>query len=106
MLTTRRNRDRVANGLARALRTAQDTTPGFTAAIRPRARELINAHAEIAAIERRLRSPEPIPAHGIAMLRELLSDPASPLYQPTEPGALVNLLRATHAALKPNPPPQ
>jgi hypothetical protein len=36
-ITERRSRTRVANGLARALSIAQETAPGLTAAVRPRA---------------------------------------------------------------------
>ena len=55
----------------------------------------------LATLERRLRAPEPVSAQGIAMLESLLTDGASPLYLPTEPGELGSRLRAAAAALEP-----
>ena len=102
-LTHRRSRKRVADGLARAHRSAQQTTPGFTAAVQPNVPQLLAAQPVLAAIDRRLRSPTPVRAKGIAMLQALLTDGASPLYQPAEPGALASRLRAAAAALDPSP---
>jgi hypothetical protein len=100
-LTSRRFRARVAAGLARAVRDAEATTRGFSAAIRPDRREVIAARTVLATLDRRLRAPEPVSAHGIALLESLLTDGASPLYRPTEPGALGSQLRAAAAALEP-----
>ena len=100
-LTSRRFRARVAAGLARAVRDAEATTRGFSAAIRPDRREVIAARTVLATLDRRLRAPEPVSAQGIALLESLLTDGASPLYRPTEPGALGSQLRAAAAALEP-----
>ena len=62
--------------------------------------EVLGQAAVIAAIERRLRAPEPVAAHGVAMLRLLLIDGNGPLYRPSEPGALGSRLRAAAAALR------
>jgi hypothetical protein len=91
----------VANGLTRVLRSAHDAGAGFTAAVAPNRQELLAARAVIDAVERRLRRPEPVTARGMAILRELLTEPASPLYRPDEPGALGSRLRAAAAALEP-----
>lgn len=100
-ITGRRSRANVARGLATALRSAGDTAPGFTAAVPPARREVLAARTVIEAMERRLRAPEPVAVRGMAMLRELLTEPVSPLYRPDEPGALGSRLRAAAAALEP-----
>jgi hypothetical protein len=100
-LTGPRGRKRVADGLAGARRRATDTAPGITAAIRPDARELLDARAVLAALERRLRGSEAVTAQGVAMLGALLTDAESPLYRPTERGELAGRLRAAAAALEP-----
>ncbi|HET6867144.1 MAG TPA: hypothetical protein VFH80_14590 [Solirubrobacteraceae bacterium] len=91
----------MANGLARVLRNATDVSTRFTAAVAPDRREVLAASAVINALERRLRGPEPLAARGMAMLRELLTEPTSSLYRPEERGALGDRLRAAAAALEP-----
>ena len=76
-------------------------TPGFTAAVRPNARELLPAQPTVAAIGQRLRSSAPVGAAGVAILKALLTDGASPLYQDGEPGELVSRLQEAAAALEP-----
>lgn len=98
-LTSPRGRKRVADGLAGALRSAKDTRPGITAAVRPDARELLDADIALIAVERRLRGSEAVTAQGVAMLGGLLTDAASPLYRPSGPGELASRLRAAAAAL-------
>ena len=83
------------------LRSATDTAPGFTAAVRPHRREVLAARTVIEALERRLRAPEPVSARGMAILGGLLTEGTSPLYRPDEPGALGSQLRAAAAALEP-----
>lgn len=101
-ITQRRSRASVARGLARVLRSATDTSVGFTAAVAPNRREVLAARMVIDTLERRLRAPEALTARGMAMLHELLTEPTSPLYRPDAPGALGSRLRATAAALEPN----
>jgi hypothetical protein len=101
LITRRRSRRRVADGLAGALARARSGNQGITAAIPPHAREVLAARAVLSALDRRLRSPQPVSARGMAMLRTLLTDGTSPLYQPTSPGALGSRLRAAAAALEP-----
>jgi hypothetical protein len=97
-ITTRRSRTRVANGLTRALRSARQSKPGLTAA-RPCAPELTAAGELIAALDDCLRRAEPVSAQGVAILRILLTDQASALYQPSESGVLAAQLRIARAAL-------
>ncbi len=100
-LISRRYRARVAAGLARVVRDAEATTRGFSAAVRPDRREVIAARTVLATLDRRLRAAEPVSPRGVAMLQSLLTDGASPLYRPTEVGALGSRLRAAAAALEP-----
>lgn len=100
-ITGRHSRRRLADGLARAIRDAQATTPGFSAAVWPHRQEVLAARTVLAAIDRRLRAPEPVAARGVALLQVLLTDGTSPLYRPSELGALGSQLRAAAAALDP-----
>jgi hypothetical protein len=98
-LTTARSRKRLADALAGVLRSAGKERPGFTAAVRPRAEDVLETVAAIASIERRLRASGPVAARGVAQIRLLLIDGDGPLYQPGDPGALTECLRAAAAAL-------
>ena len=100
-LTGPRGRKLVIDGLAGALSRATDGTAGFSAAVRPQARELRDASPVLTALESRLRGSAPVTARGVALLRVLLTDAASPLYQPSAPGELASRLRAAAAALEP-----
>jgi len=88
--------------LASILHRASDPGARFTAAVPPDRREVLAARAVIDAIGRRLGGPEPVTARGMAMLGELFTEPASPLYRPDESGALGSRLRAAAAALEPS----
>lgn len=101
-LTGPRNRKRLAAGLARALRTAQSSTPGLTAAVRPHASEVLAARTVLEAVNRRLLTDGTLNARGVAILQLLLTDAGSPLYRPTEPGALASHLRTVAVALEPD----
>lgn len=100
-LTGPRGRCALAAGLAGALRSAGERRSGLTAALRPDASELLDARVVVAALERRLRSTEPLAVQGVAMVSLLLTDATSPLYRPSAPGALASRLRAAAAALEP-----
>ena len=100
-ITTARNRRQLAAGLAGALRSARARGPVWTAAARPNRPDVVEARAVIAALDRRLRSPEPVGPQGVAMVRALLVDGNGLLYRPGEPGALGSRLRAAAAAMEP-----
>jgi hypothetical protein len=100
-ITGRRRRACLEPGLARALRGASDSGARLTAAIPPDRRPVLGARPVIEALERRLLSPEPVAARGVAMLGELLAEPTSPLYRSQDRGALGSRLRAAAAALEP-----
>jgi len=99
-LTTPRSRKRVAQGLRRAWRSAQ-ARPGFSAAVRPNANELLAARAVVAAIDHRLRSPDPVRAQGVARLQALLTNGGSALYLTDSEGRLASELRRAASALAP-----
>jgi hypothetical protein len=101
-ITAARSRRRISGGLAGALSRAQGGHPGFTAAVRSDAREVLTARTVLTALAARLRAPEPVAPQGVAMLLMLLTDGTSPLYRPGAPGALGSRLRAAAVALEPN----
>jgi hypothetical protein len=100
-ITRCRSRARLADGLATVVRDAQARTPGLGAVVRPHRYEVIAARMVIDTLERRLRAPEPVTARAVALRGALLTDGASPLYRPDEPGALGSKLRAAAAVLEP-----
>jgi hypothetical protein len=99
-LTSRRGRNRVADGLAGAVRSVTEPRSGFTAALRPHGSEVLNARPVVAALELRLRGSSPVRAQGVAMLETLLVDLASPLYRAGRPGELARRLRTAAASLE------
>src|SRR5436305_4989785 len=92
-LTTARNRARLANGLAGALRSAGTGAAGFTAAVRPTAPDVLEGQSVIVSLERRLREPGPVGAQGVAIIRLLLIDGNGPLYRPSDAEVLRTRLR-------------
>jgi len=103
VITGRRSRLQIADGLARARRSARERTAGFvSAAIQPHAEEILAARVVLTTLDRRLRASEPVTAQGMAMLRTLLTDGSSALYAPPARGALGSELRAVAAALEPD----
>jgi hypothetical protein len=101
-LTTRRSRRQLAGGLARAQRDAASELSLLTAVVAPDRHEVAAAVKEVATLDRRLRDGERADAAGAAMLRLLLTDAASPLYDPVGPGSLARHLRAIAAAMEPH----
>jgi hypothetical protein len=101
-ITGYRSRANVARRLIRAVFSAEDATPGFTAAERAHHREVLAARTVIDALDRRLRAPDPVAPRGMAMLHVLLTRGTGPLYKPGESGALGDQLRAAAAALQPD----
>ncbi len=106
-ITTPRSRRQLAAGLAGVVRSTRARGPAWTAAARGVGgipfRDVVQARAVIAALDRRLRGPEPVAAQGVAMVRALLVDGNGLLYRPGRPGALGSQLRAAAAALEPRP---
>ena len=99
-VTSPRIRRRLAAGLAQALTSAETFTGADTAACR----EVLGARTVLMTLQRRLLSTEPISPEGAAMLLDLLTDGASPLYLYLRPGELGSRLRTAAAALQTGPP--
>ena len=96
-LTGVRSRRRLANGLETLIE--PPTGPaGLSSAIRPRA-DLRPLRPVLVALQRRLRSDEPVDPRGIAVLKWLLSDVASPLYTDSDPTEVSSLLRLAAATM-------
>jgi hypothetical protein len=98
-ITSPRSRRQIAAGLTGVLRSARAGAPVWTAKARPDYPGVVEARAVIAALERRLRAPEPVAAQGVAMVRALLIDGNGVLYRAGRPGALGSRLRAAAAAM-------
>jgi hypothetical protein len=91
--------------LARCLeRLIEDTNhpqgPLRGAAIRPNPEQVRDAAPAMLEVAARLRSPVPVHAQGVAMLRDLLSDGGGPCYVPSERGALEIALAEVSEALQ------
>lgn len=82
-LTSEKSRRGLVAGLDRLLASASRPRPPIDAAVPvPRAR-VTGAAAELRALRERLLAPDPLPARGVAMVHDLLSDGAGPLYRPS-----------------------
>jgi hypothetical protein len=101
-LTTARSRRQLAAGLARAQRDAASDLSALTTVVTPDRYEVAAAAREIAALKRRLGDGERVDPAGAAMLRLLLSDATSPLYDPVGPGSLARHLHRAGAELEPH----
>jgi hypothetical protein len=99
-LVRARRRNHLAAGLARGLKSAERGGQRLSTALAPDRREVLAARVVIGALERRLRSSEPVDPRGVAILQTLLTDGESALYRPSEAGALGSRLRAAAVALE------
>jgi hypothetical protein len=99
-ITGRRCRLRLADGLVRVLSGGTEAGAALTAAVQPDRRAVLSSRVVLADLERRLRTPEPVGARGMAMLRLLLTEPDSPLYRAGDAGVLDGRLRDAAAALE------
>ncbi|HEX6521917.1 MAG TPA: hypothetical protein VF070_18205 [Streptosporangiaceae bacterium] len=89
-LTSAKSRRHLADGLRRALAAGTERSSGRTrpaggpiwsTRVPVRRASVAAAAAELAALPGYLLAPGPVPAQGVAMVRELLSDGAGPLYR-------------------------
>ena len=103
-LGSRRNRVRLAGGLANARRAAESESWGLTAAVAPNRREVLAARTVLVGLEERLRDTGPLRAGGVALLAGMVTEGAGPLYQPCPAGDLRRQLEAIAAALYPSTP--
>jgi hypothetical protein len=101
--TDRATRPAARRRLARALESllaVEDRPRGLlTSAVAPDPIEVRDARPALYAVLHRLESDEPVSARGMQMVRELLIDGNSPLFQPAERGEFGDRLRAAAAEL-------
>jgi hypothetical protein len=102
-VTCRKRRDRLAAALERLVEQARDTRPGLTSAIPMAREEVLGAGIQLLDLACRLRSDAPVDPQGVLLIGRLLSDGASPVFLPPEPGALRGVARELNAALAPRP---
>jgi hypothetical protein len=101
-LTNPRRRRFLARSLERLVEeAARPPLPARAASIRVCRSEVKEAREEVVAIVARLREPDPVDAHGIAALLELLRDGCGPVYVPLRPGALRSALQMVLDGLEP-----
>jgi hypothetical protein len=72
----------------------------LTSAVAPDFVEVRNARPTLFTIVNLLESREPVTARGMTMIRDLLSDGNSPLYEPAERGEFGDSIRAAAAELE------
>jgi hypothetical protein len=100
-LVSERCRRELADALERAIRDSHRPRPVFTAAATLQAREIRAARPVLEALIRRLRDDLPVRVRGVALVRVLLTDGASPLYHPHPAGALRAWADTALRALRP-----
>jgi hypothetical protein len=100
---SRRQRDRLADGLERVLAEAeaQPASRALSAAAPIARQDVRDASTVILDLARRLRSTAPMDPQGVLLVRRLLSDPASPLASHSDDVSLRRALRQANAALTP-----
>ena len=100
----RLTRTRVRKGLAAALESVREearSPRSRVSAVVPtrRGRDLLQADAQLHRLIERLRDGDGVSAQGVALVKQLLSDGASPLYLEGRDGALARELEAVCRAL-------
>jgi hypothetical protein len=101
-LTSERRRRTLARTLRRAVYEALHPMPRRIAFGLARRGALIDAQDAIDILVKRLRSPEPVAAEGVALVERMVSDGTwSPLYNTAPTGALRRLVVVATAALEP-----
>ena len=76
------SRRRLAASVRRIVAEAESPGPGFSAAVPPHRRAVATWREALLGLADRLARLEPVNPTGVARLRELISDGASPLYDP------------------------
>lgn len=98
-LTGRRMRSSLAAALSAQLEQAGSRRRGRSAAVPVSPQAVLDARPELRRLIDRLRDDVDVRPDGMARLKSLLSDGASPLYFESSPGALAVELRQVYAAL-------
>jgi len=95
-----RSRHQLADGVERLIAAAHMPRRGFSAAVAPRRDEVRCARSVLEALVERLRDGRPVAVRGVALVRVLLTEGASPAYAPRRPGALTDWAVSALAALE------
>jgi hypothetical protein len=96
-----RCRRELADGLRRLIADAEAPRAALTAAVAPHRGEVRAAREVLDALIERLLDDRPVRVRGVALVRVLLTDGASPAYTPRRPGALTEWARTALRALPP-----
>jgi hypothetical protein len=101
-LTSEHRRRTLARSLRHAVNEALHPLPRRALFGLARRRAVLDAQDAIDVLVKRLRSPEPVAAEGVALIERMLSDGAwSPLYNAGPAGALRRLVVVATSALEP-----
>jgi hypothetical protein len=99
-LTRARTRRSVADMIEAVVETAErPPTSALSSSIPVRRQDVLDARPALLMLAQRLRDPGPPAARGVAMARVLLTHAESPLYERSEPDALIRAAQAATAAL-------
>ena len=104
-LTSERTRGMLARTLRRSIADASRSARTRSAVPIIDRRAVIDAEAAIAEMIERLRAPRPVQAQGMALLERIITnaDGSSPLYNSSQPGALLRTIISATAALDAQP---
>ncbi len=97
-LVSRRERERLAVAVERVCR-EPSSRPGYSASVPVSADALHLARPALWQLARALRSPGSHRPRGVALTRQLFTEPDSLLYRPPHPGALSKAVREARLAL-------
>ena len=98
-LTSPHCRRSLAAGLNRTLRAAEAPARPLSAVVPVQRREILAARDEIERLAHDLLVPGEVQARGVVLVRNLLTDGASPFFSPTSEAELRDAVRHAHAAL-------
>jgi hypothetical protein len=98
-LTSHRCRRALAASLHRTLREALEPPAPFTAAVPLQRREILEARDDIERLAQDLLAPGDMPARGVVLVQDLLTQGSSPLFTPGPEGQLERAVRQARAAL-------
>ena len=98
---SRRRRDRLAWALEHVLLDVGDEAVAHSAKAPIARQDVLDARVPLLDLARRLRAEAPVDPQGVLLVRQLLSDPASPLVHRSRAVSLEAALRRANAALTP-----
>ncbi len=101
-LTADRHRRVISRTLRRTIADARQPALSRYGFVLIRRRAVLDAEYELDALIKRLYSPQPVAARGMALIQRIVTDGGwSPMYSPAAPGALRQLILLATEALDP-----